>query len=120
MSTEHRAPRTTKHWHNSTEVIPFDDAANRLAKSFCDCRVILTRVQAPIFEDRLFGDLLPFAAYAILAACALVASLDIGRGLYVVGGAVPLLLFIGIHNAWDEVVYHVFSKRLKDAKVERN
>jgi hypothetical protein len=30
--------------------------------------------------------------------------------LFGVGGAALLLLFIGIHNAWDSVVYHVFVK----------
>jgi hypothetical protein len=28
-----------------------------------------------------------------------------------VGAAALLLLFIGIHNAWDIVTYHVFVKR---------
>jgi len=28
--------------------------------------------------------------------------------LFGVGGATLLLLFIGIHNSWDSVAYHVF------------
>jgi hypothetical protein len=32
------------------------------------------------------------------------------EALFGVGGAVLLLLFIGIHNAWDAVTYHVFVK----------
>ena len=31
--------------------------------------------------------------------------------VFVVGGAALLLLFIGIHNAWDTVTYHVFVRR---------
>jgi hypothetical protein len=31
--------------------------------------------------------------------------------LFVVGTAALLLLFIGIHNAWDIVTYHVFGKK---------
>lgn len=32
------------------------------------------------------------------------------QSLFGVGAAVLLLLFIGIHNAWDAVTYHVFVK----------
>jgi hypothetical protein len=31
--------------------------------------------------------------------------------LFGVAGAALLLLFIGIHNAWDNVVYHVFLRK---------
>jgi hypothetical protein len=30
------------------------------------------------------------------------------EALFGVGGATLLLLFIGIHNSWDSVAYHVF------------
>jgi len=33
--------------------------------------------------------------------------------LFVVGGAALVLLFIGIHNAWDAVSYHVFVNMRK-------
>jgi hypothetical protein len=33
------------------------------------------------------------------------------EGLFGVGTAALLLLFIGIHNAWDAVTYHVFVKK---------
>jgi hypothetical protein len=39
--------------------------------------------------------------------------------LFVVGAATLLLFFIGIHNAWDAIVYHVFVRsRRRDAKAE--
>jgi len=62
----------------------------------------------PEFEDWLFHVLLPFAAYATLAVSALLASFYTRQALFGVGAAVLLLLFIGIHNAWDSVTYHVF------------
>ena len=77
------------------------------------------RVQAiytPVFEDWLFHVLLPFAAYATIATSAFVARLNVGEALFVTGAAVLLLLFIGIHNAWDAVTYHVFSKRQEHGK----
>lgn len=59
----------------------------------------------PVFEDWLCHTILPMLAYASL----LTASLTLGRytapSLFVVGGAALLLLFVGIHNAWDTVTY---------------
>lgn len=62
----------------------------------------------PEFEDWLFHSLLPFIAYLTLAASAF-ASLKYPReALIAVGASALLLLFTGIHNAWDAVTYHVF------------
>jgi len=61
----------------------------------------------PQFEDWLFHVVLPFAAYATLALSSFAASPHIRGALFGVGGAALLLLFIGIHNAWDSVAYHV-------------
>jgi hypothetical protein len=67
----------------------------------------------PEFEDWLFNVLLPFAAYATLPASAFAARSNVGAALSGVGAAALLLLFIGIHNAWDAVTYHVFVARRK-------
>jgi uncharacterized membrane protein len=72
----------------------------------------------PEFEDWLFHLLLPLTAYAILVLSALAAPSRTREALFGVGGAALLLLFIGIHNAWDAVVYHVFGGT-KDRNVER-
>jgi len=48
------------------------------------------------------------AAYATLALSALAASSRAHEALFGVGAATLLLLYIGIHNAWDAVSYHVF------------
>ncbi len=72
------------------------------------------RVQStyrPEFEDWLFHALLPFAAYATLAASAYAAGSHAHEAMFGVAAAALLLLFIGIHNAWDAVTYHVFVKR---------
>ena len=65
----------------------------------------------PEFEDWLFHVVLPVAAYAILALSAIAALSYAREALFGVGAAVLLLLFIGIHNAWDAVFYHVFFSR---------
>ncbi len=75
------------------------------------------RVQSayqPVFEDWLFHALLPFAAYAMLALSAYFAHSNARPALFLVGAAALLLLFIGIHNAWDAVTYHVFVKSGKE------
>jgi hypothetical protein len=68
-------------------------------------------VYQPVFEDRLFHVLLPLLAYSSLAGSACVAYSHAGVALFLVGAAALLLLFIGIHNAWDTVAYHVFVRR---------
>jgi hypothetical protein len=68
-------------------------------------------VYTPEFEDWLFHVVLPFAAYATLAVSAYVARSHVGAALFGVGAAALLLLFIGIHNAWDAVTYHIFVKK---------
>jgi hypothetical protein len=66
-------------------------------------------VYQPEFEDWLFHALLPLLAYAMLAISAVAVQLHTNATLFAVGGSALLLLFIGIHNAWDSVAYHVFG-----------
>jgi hypothetical protein len=70
----------------------------------------------PEFEDWLFHALLPGAAYVMLALSAFAAPAHTREALFAVGGATLLLLFVGIHNAWDSVAYHVFSNRDSDTQ----
>ncbi len=75
------------------------------------------RVQSayqPVFEDWLFHVLLPLAAYAVLAISTYAAHSHARLALFLVGAAALLLLFIGIHNAWDAVMYHVFVRSRQD------
>jgi uncharacterized membrane protein len=59
----------------------------------------------PVFEDWVWHAVLPVMAYLVL----LVAGLALGRGaggaMLAIGAAVLLLVFIGIHNAWDTVTF---------------
>jgi len=65
----------------------------------------------PEFEDWLFHVILPLVAYGILVACAIATRQRSREALFGVGGAALLLLLIGIHNTWDAVLYHVFTRR---------
>jgi hypothetical protein len=72
----------------------------------------------PELEDWLFHVGLPFAAYAMLAVSAIIVRTNPQRVLFGVAAAALLLLFIGIHNAWDAITYFVFVKR--QTPTERN
>lgn len=68
-------------------------------------------IYEPVFEDWLLHALLPFGSYAALAAAAGAAGSHLHAALFLVAGSALLLLFVGIHNAWDTITYHVFVKR---------
>ena len=58
-------------------------------------------VYRPVFEDSLFHAYLPLMAYATLSASAWATRSDVHDALFASGAAALLLLFVGIHNAWD-------------------
>jgi len=71
-------------------------------------RMRTQNVYKPVFEDWFFHALLPFAAYATLAASAWLSVLHATHAMFGVAAAALLLLFVGIHNARDAVTYHIF------------
>jgi hypothetical protein len=70
----------------------------------------------PVFEDWLFHALLPLAAYAAMGVSACLAQLHERTALFIVAAASLVLLFIGIHNAWDIATYHAFVSGRKHKK----
>jgi hypothetical protein len=64
-------------------------------------------VYTPDLEDRVWHFLLPAVAYVGLFAAGITAWWAPGGALYVVGASILLLLFVGIHNAWDSAVWSV-------------
>lgn len=83
-------------------------------------RLRVQTVYKPVFEDWLFHALLPLAAYAALAVSALVVHSYTRPALFVLGAATLLLLFVGIHNAWDAVTYYIFVKKQEQQEPERH
>ena len=59
----------------------------------------------PVFEDWLWHGGLPVMAYAGFLAAAALLPRNPETGLFVVGAGALLLLFVGIHNAWDAVTH---------------
>jgi hypothetical protein len=68
------------------------------------------------WEDRTFHVILPFVAYGLLALSSLVSVSHAHAALFGVGVTTLLLLFIGIHNAWDAVAYQVLVVRARNAE----
>jgi hypothetical protein len=68
----------------------------------------------PVLEDWTFHALLPLLAYAALGISALAAVAYTKDALFGIGTAALLLLFIGIHNAWDATAYHVIANASGD------
>lgn len=58
-----------------------------------------------VLEDWLWHAILPSVAYIVLVVAAIMLPNYAIPSLFAIGAATLLLLFIGIHNAWDTVTY---------------
>ena len=59
----------------------------------------------PVLEDWLWHTVFPLVSYTALVVAALVLPGHPAPALFVIAAGTVLLLFIGIHNAWDNVTY---------------
>jgi hypothetical protein len=59
----------------------------------------------PVLEDWLFHTVFPLVSYTALVVAALLLPGHPVPALFGIAAATLLLLFIGIHNAWDTVTY---------------
>jgi len=64
-------------------------------------------VYHPVLEDWIFHVVLPALVYATLAAGAAVLGSHGAWGLTAIAAATLVLIFVAIHNAWDNVTYLV-------------
>jgi hypothetical protein len=65
---------------------------------------------AAVFEDWLFHAFLPLAAYGAVVIAAIGLPHATVVSLFAIGGAALLLLFVGVHNAWDTVTYILINR----------
>jgi len=72
----------------------------------------------PVFEDWLWHAVLPLIAYASILVSAITLPSYPERTLFVIGSMALLLLFVGIHNAWDAVTYITISQGHSPTKSE--
>jgi hypothetical protein len=64
-----------------------------------------------VLEDWFWFVILPLIAYVDLLIAALVLQRSTGPALFAVAGATLVLLFAGIRNAWDTVIYVALIRR---------
>jgi hypothetical protein len=69
----------------------------------------------PVFEDWLWHNVLPTLTYLLVLVSGGLLSRFTHGALFALGGAELLLVFIGIHNAWDTITYITFLQ----ARLER-
>jgi hypothetical protein len=72
----------------------------------------------PVFEDWLFHAVLPMAAYLLLLFAGIFEFRHPGGALFIVAVIALILLFTGIHNAWDTAVY-ITSARRRENREDR-
>ena len=77
-------------------------------------RALRQRDYRPVLEDWIWHTILPILAYASLLIWGVVCPHSPGA-LFVIAGAALLLVFVGIHNAWDTVTYVMLTERARKA-----
>jgi len=104
-------------WHENTVVAAVLMIIGAMGIIYC--LIVTRRLRGqtrykPEFEDWLCHAILPLISYAGVTACGYVGIWFMTPALFGISAATLLLLFTGIHNAWDTATYHVFVQRHKD------
>jgi hypothetical protein len=71
--------------------------------------------QTPL-KDWFWYMALPLSAYVAIVVAAFMLPANPALALYIVGAAMSVLLFIGIHNAWDLVTYLAIERSHSENK----
>jgi hypothetical protein len=71
---------------------------------------------APVLEDWLWHTIFPFVSYTAFVTAAILLPGNPTPALFVTGAGTVLLLFIGIHNAWDNVSYLLIAQSQAENK----
>jgi hypothetical protein len=104
-------------WHSSTPVSVLCGLVGVCGAAYAVIvarRVRSQRSYEPELEDWVFHLVIPMTGYVMLVASAALVPSHLRIGLFVIAAAVLLLLFAGIHNAWDAVAYHVLAQKVRD------
>jgi hypothetical protein len=72
----------------------------------------------PVFEDWVFHSILPILSYGALLVSGAMMLRDATGSLFCIGAAALLLLFVGIHNAWDTVTYIVTTRPVPPGRAD--
>ena len=72
------------------------------------------REYQPVFEDWLTHTILPLLGYSVLFVAGAAFERSSVGALLAIGAATLLLVFVGIHNAWDTVTYVTMRRGIPD------
>jgi hypothetical protein len=64
-----------------------------------------TTLYKPVLEDWIWHTVLPLVAYIVMVISAGFLMFSSTLGMFGIAASVLLLLFVGIHNAWDSATY---------------
>lgn len=92
------------------------------AAGFGYCVIVLRRARRqrgykPVLEDWIWHTVIPMLAYLALIPAGILLAPSTIAALYMVGATALLLVFVGIHNAWDTVMY-VTLLRMREQKAK--
>lgn len=76
-------------------------------------RAMRQKLYEPVFEDWLWFTALPLVANVLVVGGAAVLMTRTTGGLFAIATGSLLLLFVGIHNAWDSVTFIVTTAAAK-------
>ena len=79
-------------------------------------RMTSQQAYKPVVEDWLFYLLFPKVAYVAITVAAFCAPLHLRGAEFAIAASALALLFVGIHNAWDSVMYQVLLKARHESK----
>jgi hypothetical protein len=65
----------------------------------------------PVLEDWIWHGVLPLIGYAALLLAAIFLHSETTASLFAIAAVALLLLFVGIHNAWDSAIYIALRRR---------
>ena len=92
-----------------------------VARGYGGCQFIRHQnTYRPVFEDWLWHTVLPLIAYTLFLVTSLTLTRYPRQVLFIIGGAALLLLFVGIHNAWDSVTYITIDLAPPPAEPDEN
>jgi len=84
--------------------------AGLLYATWVTVKALRQKAYVPAMEDWIFHSILPVIAYASAFISSLMIGIPSEGGLFCVAGSALLLLFIGIHNAWDSAIWMTTTK----------
>jgi hypothetical protein len=73
----------------------------------------------PVAEDWIFHGVAPTLCYVGLLVAAIALRVETEVSLYLIASATLVLLFVGIHNAWDVALYSAINMPRRDGAPPR-